>query len=371
MHPHNVFTLKVSLDYTPISRTIEVADSTRLEVLYSLITFLFDWDEMHGYEFFIVAEDNCLYEIFDESLRELELQEGDVLEMVYDTQKDLWRHTIEVLSVKPMEIAFEAFQPKCIGTLYGNPGERSGGNEYVETHWEEEFAHKYVPTPDQITDSMQFFWEHLPDEAKLDYYIENDDDDDEFFFGDRPFGSPYNEVPFFLNPFVPISTSKPPKPKIEGRKVPNYAYKPRGKKPVVYFEKKVSEVYDWPVRDVNDLNYGIRVLEGWTNQAQKYLDQGNYVYANFISSKVLFTGCYYYQSYYRSYEKQQPRMKKFIRHAYNILMDTLPHDPTNWREVQLDDFKILKEDELEIARVKGGINLDDSIRKVEELIKGA
>lgn len=90
-----------------------------------------------------------------------------------------------------------------------------------------------------------------------------------------------------------IETPKHRRKKIPGRKVPNYAYKPKGKEPFKYFEKKIREVLNWPVRDVLDVNYALRIYEGWTHQAQTYLEAGNYDYTNFIASSVLLTLPYF------------------------------------------------------------------------------
>lgn len=100
-----------------------------------------------------------------------------------------------------------------------------------------------------------------------------------------------------------IETPKHRRKKIPGRKVPNYAYKPKGKEPFKYFEKKIREVLNWPVRDVLDVNYALRIYEGWTHQAQTYLEAGNYDYANFIASSVLFDVALFSQRH-TEYEKQ-------------------------------------------------------------------
>lgn len=56
----------------------------------------------------------------------------------------------------------------------------------------------------------------------------------------------------------------------EGRKQPNYKYKPTGKSPSQYFVRKINEVFKWTVEDSTDLNYGLRVLEGWMKQLKSY-----------------------------------------------------------------------------------------------------
>ena len=154
--------------------------------------------------------------------------------------------------------------------------------------------------------------------------------------------------------------------KIPGRKVPNYKYKPKGKEPYKYFEKKIAEVGNWPIRDVLDVNYALRIYEGWCKQAQTYLEVQEYVLANFISSSVLFEGAFFSHRN-TGYEKQWPRMKKVIKKSYKVLLSTLAHDPANWREVQMDDFRTLKKYNMKMFQPHGAFDLDKAMAEVERL----
>lgn len=162
------------------------------------------------------------------------------------------------------------------------------------------------------------------------------------------------------------NVAKPKRKKVPGRKVPNYKYKPKGKEPFKYFEKKIREVLNWPVRDALDVNYALRIYEGWTKQAQAYLDTQEYVLANFISSSVLFDASLFSHRY-AEYEKQWSRMKKVVKESYQILMATLPHDPANWREVQLNDFRKLKEKNMKMFQKNGAFDLEKAMAEVESL----
>ena len=160
--------------------------------------------------------------------------------------------------------------------------------------------------------------------------------------------------------------AKPRRKKVPGRKVPNYKYKPRGKEPFKYFEKKIREVLTWPVRDALDVNYALRIYEGWTKQAQLYLDVEEYTLANFISSSVFFDASLFSHRH-TEYEKQWSRMKKVVKESYQILKATLPHDPANWREVQLGDFRHLKEKNMKMFQKSGALNLDKAMAELESL----
>lgn len=160
--------------------------------------------------------------------------------------------------------------------------------------------------------------------------------------------------------------AKPRRKKVPGRKVPNYKYKPRGKEPFKYFEKKIREVLTWPVRDVVDVNYALRIYEGWTKQAQLYLDAQEYTLANFISSSVFFDASLFSHRH-TEYEKQWSRMKKVVKESYQILKATLPHDPANWCEVQLGDFRHLKEKNMKMFQKNGAFDLNKAMVEVESL----
>ena len=118
--------------------------------------------------------------------------------------------------------------------------------------------------------------------------------------------------------------------------------------------------------DANDLNYGLRVYEGWCRQAQTYLDEGNYDYALFIAHAVVWEASYY-ATLYASFSRQLPRMKKIIRNGHKIIMGILPHDPANWRECQLCDYREILSDEGNILNREKWIDLEKAVREIERL----
>lgn len=109
------------------------------------------------------------------------------------------------------------------------------------------------------------------------------------------YGEP--EYPSYREADIEWCVEKPKvqRKKIPGRKIPNYKYKPQGKEPFKYYQKKIGEVLSWPVRDVLDVNYALRIYEGWTKQAKTYLEEQEYILANFISSLVLFDAAIFSQ----------------------------------------------------------------------------
>ena len=58
-------------------------------------------------------------------------------------------------------------------------------------------------------------------------------------------------------------------------------------------------------------------------------------------------------------------MKKVVKDSYHILKDTLPHDPANWCEVQLNDFCRLKEKNMKMFQQNGAFDLEKAIAEVD------
>lgn len=66
------------------------------------------------------------------------------------------------------------------------------------------------------------------------------------------------------------------------RYVQNYSYKPRGEKPWEYYAEKIESVGEWLVNEAKDVNYALRVYEGWLEQAIKNIVKGEWYHAVLI-----------------------------------------------------------------------------------------
>ena len=67
--------------------------------------------------------------------------------------------------------------------------------------------------------------------------------------------------------------------------------------------------------------------------------------------------------------KQASRMKKIVRDGYEVVMETLPHDHSNWREVFAQTLKQLKSYNWEIFKGKGAFDLEKAIKDVVGMLK--
>ena len=104
-------------------------------------------------------------------------------------------------------------------------------------------------------------------------------------------------------------------------------------------------------------------------QAHIYLEAKNYVYAHFIASTIVFSGANYSDWYMADYSKQASRMKKIVRDGYEVVMETLPHDPSNWRVVFAKTLKQMKSYGWEIFKSKGTFDIDKALQNVEDMLK--
>ncbi len=163
--------------------------------------------------------------------------------------------------------------------------------------------------------------------------------------------------------------------KMEGVKIPNFKYKPKGKQPVDWFQKKVMEVRDWTIVDSSDLLYALRVYEGWMKQAHEYHEAMNWDYAHFISSIVMSESVNFFEDnrHKKDYKKYHNRIKKIVRDSHELTMRTALHDPANWREVLLEHFEWMKKDHAEdpysIFDTNAPFSIEESIRMVKEMMK--
>ena len=62
-------------------------------------------------------------------------------------------------------------------------------------------------------------------------------------------------------------------------------------------------------------------------------------------------------------------MKKIVRDGYEVVMETLPHDPSNWRVVFAKTLKQMKSYGWEIFKSKGTFDIDKALQNVEDMLK--
>lgn len=162
---------------------------------------------------------------------------------------------------------------------------------------------------------------------------------------------------------------KKPRKKSTDRQVPNYAYKPKGEDPEGYFVKKIHSVIRWRVANANDVNYGLRVFEGWLAQAQKYVAKEEFYYAVCITRALLSDVLTCHLFWHHEYPKQMARVRKLERAVSEVYYQCLSFSKDknfNWIDLCLDLLQ--KESYPFNSKGEAGFDVEDYIEKVIALL---
>lgn len=219
---------------------------------------------------------------------------------------------------------------------------------------------------------MDAFFGGLSDE---DIDEESDDDIIPFDeFNDSDYWDDLYEGP---TPFAySVSSSnkkkrKKPRKKSTDRQVPNYAYKPKGEDPEGYFVKKIHSVIRWRVTSTNDVNYDLRVFEGWLAQAQKYVAKEDFYYAVCISGALLSDVLTFHLLWNHDYPKQMARVRKLERAVSEVHYQCLSYSKDkdfNWIDLCLDLLQKKKGSYPFNSKGEAGFDIEDYIEKVIALL---
>lgn len=196
-------------------------------------------------------------------------------------------------------------------------------------------------------------------------FDEFDDSDywDDLYEGPTPFAysvSPSNK-----------KRRKKSRKKSTDRQVPNYAYKPKGEDPEGYFVKKIHSVIRWSGTGTNDVNYDLRVLEGWLAQAQKYVAKEEFYYAVCITRALLSDVLTFHLFWHHEYPKQMARVRKLERAVSEIYYQCLSYSKDkdfNWIDLCLDLLQKEKGSYPFNSKGEAGFDVEDYIEKVIALL---
>lgn len=194
------------------------------------------------------------------------------------------------------------------------------------------------------------------------------------FFDDSDYWDDLYEGPI---PFAySVSSSdkkkrKKPRKKSTDRQVPNYAYKPKGEDPEGYFVKKIHSVIRWRVANANDVNYGLRVFEGWLAQAQKYVAKEEFYYAVCITRALLSDVLTCHLFWHHEYPKQMARVRKLERAVSEVYYQCLSFSKDkdfNWIDLCLDLLQKEKGSYPFYSKGEAGFDVEDYIEKIIALL---
>lgn len=210
----------------------------------------------------------------------------------------------------------------------------------------------------------------------LDEDIDGESDDDDIIpfdeFDDSDYWDDLYEGP---TPFAySVSNKKKrkkPRKKSTDRQVPNFAYKPKGENPEGYFIKKIHSVIRWGVASTNDVNYDLRVFEGWLAQAQKYVAKEEFYYAVCISGALLSDVLTFHLFWHHDYPKQMARVRKLERAVSEVYYQCLTYSKDkdfNWIDLCLDLLQKEKGNYPFNSKGEAGFDIEDYTEKVIALL---
>lgn len=171
-------------------------------------------------------------------------------------------------------------------------------------------------------------------------------------------------------PSKPKTKKSKPRRKSGERYVPNYAYKPKGKKPWLYYNEKLEEVGKWLVVEAKDVNYALRVYEGWETQAEKLIAKEEWYHAVLILDVLLWEVSRFHAVHGKDYPKHQSRMRKLeksISESYAKTMQYSKEKNFNWVEEDLKDLYRLFERE-PFCKGEGGFDMQAFIDQALALL---
>lgn len=203
------------------------------------------------------------------------------------------------------------------------------------------------------------------DDDDIILFDEFDDSDywDDLYEGPTPFA--YSVSPSKKN------RRKKPRKKSTDRQVPNYAYKPKGEDPEGYFVKKIHSVIRWGVTSTNDVNYDLRVFEGWLAQAQKYVAKEEFYYAVCITRALLSDVLTFHLFWHHKYPKQMARVRKLERAVSEVYYQCLSFSKDkdfNWIDLCLGLLQKEKGNYPFNSKGEAGFDVEDYIEKVIALL---
>lgn len=216
---------------------------------------------------------------------------------------------------------------------------------------------------------MDAFFGGLSDEDLAD---ESDDDDDIIPFDEFDDSDYWDDLYEGPTPFAySVRPSSPKRRKARkkstDRQVPNYAYKPKGKDPGKYFRQKIEAIHKWKVSGVNDINYALRIYEGWLSQAKKYNQAEDFYYSACIMGLLLWEVSRFHSKWHLDYPKQLARCRKLerqISEAYYPVLKHYAEKKDEWVEFELKDLYRLNDEFLIYSDDLAGFKMPDFIERV-------
>ncbi len=156
-------------------------------------------------------------------------------------------------------------------------------------------------------------------------------------------------------------------PDFKPLKEPNYGFRPKGKNPEAYFERKIKGIRDY-VDDFQEL--AMDFYEGWLAQAHKYNNESDISFALTIVQSVFWEAISFYEDEQDEFDCKS-RMSKMVRECWLLWLDILKKGKAEWLPEALDTLTHLKDVKYDLFRPRAPFSVDNALREVRAMMKQA
>ncbi len=150
-------------------------------------------------------------------------------------------------------------------------------------------------------------------------------------------------------------------------KMPNYKYRPKGKNPERYFERKIGEMRQ-PGTFLYDSLLSMTIYEGWLRQAHVYHSKGEPRFARAIASALLWEVSEFYDD--AQYDCDcRSRVSKIARDSWKLWLDILKGGPAEWASQAIDFLIKLDYGRFDLFDPRAPFSITKALRDVRNITK--
>ncbi len=150
-------------------------------------------------------------------------------------------------------------------------------------------------------------------------------------------------------------------------KMPNYKYRPKGKNPEKYFERKIGEVRAMETF-VDDSSVAMTIYEGWLRQAHTYHSNNELRFARAIVSALLWEASEFYDD--AQYDCDcRSRVSKIVRECWKLWLEILKVGPVAWVLEAIDFLLELRYGCFDLFDPRAPFSIEKALRDVRKITK--
>ncbi len=150
-------------------------------------------------------------------------------------------------------------------------------------------------------------------------------------------------------------------------KKPNYGYRPKGKNPAAYFEKKIGEIRDM-FYYVDADGRALDFYEGWLAQARRYYDKSELGFSRAIVRELVWEATKFYEFYQDEFDCRS-RLVKVVRESWQLWLEILKKGPSWWLKDAFVNLVYLDNHVYDLFEPRAPFSIDKALREIEKQIK--